>query len=149
MVLAAAAALQILAAQTPERQVAEAVKRVFDAMAAKDVAVLEAAFVPDAVLAAVRDDGRVVTTPASRWAASIVKAEGALLERMWSPKVLIDGDLAALWAPYDFHRAGKFSHCGTDQVTLVRQDGRWKIASLAYTVKRTGCEPSPLGEPAK
>ncbi|MBE0659554.1 MAG: nuclear transport factor 2 family protein, partial [Bryobacteraceae bacterium] len=140
---------QTAAAQTPEKQVVEAVQKVFDAMTAKDAAVLEAAFVPDAVLVAVREDGRAATTPASKWAASIVKAEGALLERMWSPKVFIDGNLAALWAPYDFYRAGKFSHCGTDQVTLVRQDGLWKIALLAYTIKRTGCAASPLGEPKR
>jgi hypothetical protein len=143
--LSAAAAAQTAAAQTPEKQVVEAVQKVFDAMAAKDAVALEAAFMPGGVLAAVREDGRLVITPAGGWQTSIVKAEGALLERMWSPKVFIDGNLATLWAPYDFHRAGKFSHCGVDQVTLVRQQGQWKIVSLAYTMKRTGCEASPLG----
>lgn len=145
--MAAAAAAQTAGPASQEKAVVEAVQKVFDAMLAKDAAALEAAFVQGAVLAAVRDDGRVAVTPAGGWQAGIVKAEGALLERMWSPKVFIDGNLATLWAPYDFHRGGKFSHCGTDQVTLVRQDGQWRIVSLAYTMKRSGCEPSPLGEP--
>ena len=71
----------------------------------------------------------------------------AILERMWSPRVLVDGRMATLWAPYDFHRAGKFSHCGTETVMLIEQQGAWKVATLAYTVKREGCEPSPLGPP--
>lgn len=145
--LAATCAAQSAGSASAERQVVEAVQRVFDAMAAKDAAALDGAFLPGAVLVSVRDDGRAATTPASGWQASIVKAPDALLERMWSPQVLIDGNLATLWAPYDFHRGGKFSHCGTDQVTLVRQEGQWKIASLAYSVKRTGCEASPLGPP--
>lgn len=149
MVMAAAAAAQTPGPAAAEKQVVEAVQKVFDAMAAKDVAALQAAFLPGAVLAAVREDGRAATTPASDWQAGIAKAPDGLLERMWSPKVLIEGNLASLWAPYDFHRAGKFSHCGIDQVTLVRQEGQWKILSLAYTVKRTGCEPSPLGAPEK
>jgi ketosteroid isomerase-like protein len=147
VVMAAAAAAQTPGPAAAGKQVAEAVQKVFDAMAAKDVPALANAFLPGAVLVAVRDDGRAATTPADAWQAGIVKAEGVLLERMWSPKVMIDGDMAMLWAPYDFHRAGKFSHCGVDQVTLVRQQGQWKIASLAYTVKRAGCEPSPLGAP--
>lgn len=147
MVMAALAAAQTPGQAAAEKQVVEAVQEIFDAMAAKDAAALDAAFLPGAVLVSVRDDGRAATTPAGAWQAGIAKAEGALLERMWSPKVLIDGDMAMLWAPYDFHRAGRFSHCGVDQVTLIRQQGQWKIASLAYTVKRTGCQPSPLGAP--
>lgn len=131
----------------PEADAVAAVHRIFGAMAAKDAAALRDAFLPDARLVAVLPDGRVTTTAASEWSARIGSAPDALLERMWSPKVFIDGSLATLWAPYDFHRGGKFSHCGTDQVTLVRQDGAWKVASLAYTVKREGCEPSPLGPP--
>ncbi|MBE0658260.1 MAG: hypothetical protein IH602_11260, partial [Bryobacteraceae bacterium] len=57
--LSAAAAAQTAAAQTPEKQVVEAVQKVFDAMAAKDAVALEAAFMPGGVLAAVREDGRV------------------------------------------------------------------------------------------
>ena len=29
---------------------------------------------------------------------------------MWDPEVQVDGDIAALWAPYDFHIGGRFSH---------------------------------------
>lgn len=127
--------------------VVSAVQKVFDAMTARDAAALNAAFLPDARLVSVGPDGRVTTTAAADWAARIGGMTDSILERMWSPRVLVDGRMATLWAPYDFHRAGKFSHCGIDTVTLIEQQGAWKVAMLAYTVKREGCEPSPLGPP--
>ena len=76
---------------------------------------------------------------------SIVNAPAEPRERMWDPEVRIDGDLATLWAPYDFHLGDRFSHCGVDALQLVRTDAGWRIASIAYTVHREDCDhvPSP------
>ncbi|WP_294329334.1 nuclear transport factor 2 family protein [uncultured Sphingomonas sp.] len=60
-------------------------------------------------------------------------------ERISSPAVEIDGDLAMVWAPYVFRLNGKVHHCGTDHFSLVRENGAWKIASLAWTSRTTGC----------
>lgn len=60
-------------------------------------------------------------------------------ERISSPAVEIDGDLAMLWAPYVFRLNGKVHHCGTNHFSLVRENGAWKIASLAWTSRTTGC----------
>jgi hypothetical protein len=68
---------------------------------------------------------------------------------MWNPKVLIHGGLAVVWADYDFHLNGKFSHCGVDSVTLVTVSGAWKISGIAYTMETSECTPSPLGPPKK
>ena len=73
----------------------------------------------------------------------------ALLERMWNPAVRVHGGLADLWAPYDFHQGGRFSHCGVDSFSLVRGPNGWLVASITYTVEQTGCAPSPLGPPKK
>jgi len=147
MALLAAMASPLTRAADPAQAVVAAVQRVFDAMAAKDTAVLSEAFLPDARLMSVGPDGRVNTTAVADWTARIGSMPEAILERIWSPKVLVDDRMATLWAPYDFHRAGKFSHCGTDTATLIEQQGVWKVAALAYTVKREGCGPSPLGKP--
>lgn len=64
---------------------------------------------------------------------------------MWAPQVSIAGRLASLWAPYDFHRDGKRTHCGINQVNLVKTPEGWRIATLIYTVQTTGCPDSPLG----
>ncbi len=76
---------------------------------------------------------------------SLATSKVRLTERMWTPTVVLHGTIAEVHAPYDFHIDGKFSHCGTDLFTVVRATGEWRIASIIYTVQRTGCAPSPLG----
>jgi len=68
-----------------------------------------------------------------------------LLERVWGTKVLVHENIAMVWAPYDFHRNREFIHCGVNVFTLIKTTQGWKIASIAYTVKKNGCEESPLG----
>lgn len=60
-------------------------------------------------------------------------------ERISSPAVEIDGDVAMVWAPYVFRLNGKVHHCGTDHFSLVREAGAWKIASLTWNQRTTGC----------
>ncbi|HSG09463.1 MAG TPA: nuclear transport factor 2 family protein [Longimicrobiales bacterium] len=67
------------------------------------------------------------------------------LERMWDPQVRVHGDIATIWASYDFHQDGAFSHCGVDAFDLIRTPDGWKITGGVYTVERDGCPPSPLG----
>lgn len=136
----------LLAAQTAEeREVTAAVQRLFDAMAAHDGAAIRTAFVNDARLVAVRPDGKLNVSAAETFAAHIGEAREAYLERIWEPKVLIRGAIAQLWAPYDFHRDKKFSHCGIDSVSLVKVEGAWKIAGISYTTETANCPASPLG----
>ena len=68
------------------------------------------------------------------------------LERLWEPVVLIDGDIAMVWARYDFWLGEVFSHGGTDVVVLLRTDAGWKIASFAWSVE-TEATDTPLGPP--
>ena len=70
--------------------------------------------------------------------------DSGYLERMWNPKVNIRGSIANVWADYDFHLNGKFTHCGIDSFSLVKSGGTWKIAGIVYTVETAGCAPSPL-----
>jgi hypothetical protein len=59
-----------------------------------------------------------------------------------------DGDLATVWAPYDFHRNVQFSHCGTDAFDLLRTADGWRLTGGAYTVETESCPECPLGPPA-
>jgi len=70
-----------------------------------------------------------------------------LLERMWDPTARIQGRVARVWTPYDFHLNGEFSHCGIDVFTMLRGVEGWQVASITYNVVREGCTPSPLGSP--
>ena len=71
------------------------------------------------------------------------------VERLWDPEVRIHDGVANVWAPYDFHIDGKFSHCGVDSFDLIRTDTGWKISGGVYTVQPEGCAPSPLGPLAR
>lgn len=123
--------------------VVAAVQSLFDAMRARDTAAIKTAFAPNAQLVSIRSTPgapprvNVLSVPA--FAASIGRATDALVERMWDPRVEVAGDIASLWAPYDFRRGSTFSHCGHDAAHLVRTAEGWKIAAITYTVTTAGC----------
>jgi Domain of unknown function (DUF4440) len=121
-------------------------ERLFAAMEARDTAAIRATFQPQARIVAVgREGGRTVVQDrgVGEFLAGLAAAPETLRERMWNPEVRIDGDLATLWAPYEFHRGERFSHCGYDAFHFVRVDGAWRVAALSYTRQRDGCPTPP------
>jgi hypothetical protein len=58
-------------------------------------------------------------------------------ERIYDPLVRIDNDLAVVWARFDFLVDGKINHCGTDLFNVVRTNGKWLVASVADTGRKT------------
>lgn len=46
---------------------------------------------------------------------------------------IASGELAFVRAEFEIVRESRMSSFGIDSFTLVREDGRWKIASIAYT----------------
>ncbi len=69
------------------------------------------------------------------------------LERIWEPTVEVTGRIGMVWAPYDFHSDGVFSHCGVDVLAFLKMAEGWKVTSVTYNVVREGCPDSPLGAP--
>jgi uncharacterized protein YecT (DUF1311 family) len=122
--------------------VLQAAEALFQAMQNKDTAALDTLLHPRAQIVAVSERGVGVRT-AAEWIPTVAQSAEALRERMWDPQVEVGGDLATLWAPYDFHRGERFSHCGTDAFQFVRERGGWKLISVAFTVRTTGCETAP------
>jgi len=61
------------------------------------------------------------------------KNPNAHRERYWDAKIITDGAIASVWAPYDFYLNGLFSHCGVDLFYLVKNKDTWKIAHFGYT----------------
>jgi hypothetical protein len=56
-------------------------------------------------------------------------------------KVLIDGNLAQVWTPYEFWLNGNFSHCGANSFTLVNTDSGWKILTIIDSRRYDTCNP--------
>ncbi|QKG52088.1 nuclear transport factor 2 family protein [Hymenobacter sp. BRD67] len=60
-------------------------------------------------------------------------------ERVQFERVLIDANLASVWAPYEFYLGSKFSHCGYDSFQLVKLADGWKIAHIIDTRRKEKC----------
>jgi len=143
LALLLAAAMPALAQEAPpstDDDPLVVVQALFDAMAAHDSAAARALIAPGAQLLVVRPDGSVHVGEDAGFIESLGKDTASWQERMWDARVEVDGPMAQVWAPYDFHHGGKLSHCGTNAVTLARGAGGWRIIAIAYTMRREGCE---------
>ena len=140
-----------IAQDTADRSlVLAAVQTFMDVIGNRDVEAAKRVMLPDGRLVSSRDeDGKPTFRMQSHqeFFDSLPKGQGKNLERMWDPDVRIHGAIAIVSTPYDFHRDGKFTHCGTDVFNLVKTPDGWKIAGAMWTIQRTGCPPSPLGPP--
>jgi hypothetical protein len=73
---------------------------------------------------------------------------GKITERGFRPEVRVNGPVAMVWYPYDLYIEGKWSHCGVDVFTLIRAEGQWRIASMAWSAEQPpACEKHPDGPP--
>jgi hypothetical protein len=72
------------------------------------------------------------------------------VERGFNPQAMVNGGVAMVWYPYDFYLNGAWSHCGVDIFTFVKTDGKWRIASMAWSAEQPPvCEKHPAGPPAR
>jgi hypothetical protein len=145
VLLATAGPLQ---AQTPRDSVLSVLEEFFTALGKRDTVTMLGLQHDGAMMYAIWDGGDSAVTQHVASEVNIrdlAAMPAPMVERIWGPVVQIHGPLATVWAPYDFHLGGKFQHCGIDAATLVRTGAGWKIAVLAFTMKPTGCTPSPLG----
>jgi hypothetical protein len=131
----------VFAQTSDEKDAVAAVQKIFDAMAARDATMLRSTILPDARLFSVRADGAPAGSAMEDFVTRIASSKEDLLERFTNPPaVSIRGRMAVVWGEYEFLRAGKFTHCGIDSVTLFKTPEGWKIAALTYTVEPTGCK---------
>ena len=138
----------IAGAQSARDSVVSTVDQFFRAMAARDTAAIARLVTVDGTVFALRAQGDTlaysIRTNAA-WIRQLGASRDTLVERMWTPTVMVHGPLAVLWTPYDIYRNGLFLHCGVDAFTLIRTNAGWRIGTVAFTMEPTGCAPSPLG----
>ncbi|SRX54948.1 hypothetical protein [Aequorivita sp. CIP111184] len=73
-----------------------------------------------------------------KYAATTGKAQ-VWEEKLTDYIVNSDGNLAHVWASYEFYKDGKFSHCGANSYTLVYTDESWKILNIIDSVRIGSC----------
>jgi hypothetical protein len=134
-------------AQTDSAAVVTTAQRLLDAINTADTTMARAVLAPGAQFVSSRAGTAPRRQADTTFLRSLTTTRSKYLERMWSPAVRVKGAIADVWAPYDFHVDGKFSHCGIDTFTLLKGPTGWLIASVVYTVESSGCAPSPLGPP--
>ena len=134
----------------PEAEVVEVAQNLLSALSSADTSTLSGLLAPEAMIYSVREGTSGPSLRAvsrSAFLESLGGEDQNLLERMWNPSVQVQGGVAMVWTPYDFHLNGEFSHCGVDVFTLLKGVEGWQVASITYNVVREGCPPSPLGSP--
>ena len=123
-----------------DKDVIAAIDALFGTFAAGDAA---------GMLKLVDPDGRVTASGLSaagsvqRWSwtqfAARITPASAFEERIGKPLVLIDDDVAAVWAPFVVRVRGKVQNCGIDHFDLVRRDGVWIVTNLTFSSRTEGC----------
>src|SRR6201991_714528 len=124
------------AATKEEAAVLAPVQAMFDGMAKYDQPAMLATVQPEGSVALLRD-GKMLRMTLGDFIGKIKASPKRIEERIHDPLVRIDGDIAMVWAPYDFLVDGQVKHCGTDIVNLVRVDGRWLVAGIADNSRDT------------
>jgi hypothetical protein len=122
------------------------VQKLFDAMAARDALAAKELFLPDAGLFSMSANGKANKLPLLDFLDAIGSGKAVWKERIWDVNVLVHGAIAVVWAPYDFHNNGAFSHCGYDSFSLLKTAAGWKISYISDTRETEGCV-NPLGPP--
>lgn len=126
-----------------EAAVIAPIDRLFRAMLNRDSASILAEVRPEGVLTTFADaaDGTQTITQQSwaQFAARFATGSQRMDERLFSPAIEIDGNMAMVWSPYTFHIDGKLSHCGIDHFSLLREGGKWRIQNLSWTRRTTDC----------
>jgi hypothetical protein len=88
-----------------------------------------------------RPDGTPVVNSRSwaDFAAALKPGAERFEERMPSPAIEVDGDIAMAWGDYVFLIDGKVAHCGVNHFDLVRENGAWKVLNVTWSRRTTGC----------
>jgi hypothetical protein len=127
----------------PEREVIDAVRRLFDAMRAGDSAAARLLFEPGTQLQSVASRQGVLAVSADSLG-MFMRAIGTphaqvYDERIANERVLIDGLYAVAWVDYTFYLGDQKSHCGVDVFQMVRRPAGWRIFGLTDTRRRENC----------
>lgn len=141
LLLALAGAIR---AQSEEALVRAVAGEMLRALAAHDGATLYQLILPEASIVAVMPDGSVRSLSADEFIKRSAASRERIRERIWDEQVSVRGDVASLVAPYDFFREDRRSHCGVNAFTLAKTSAGWRIGSLFFTIRESGCPASPL-----
>ena len=130
--------------QSDSAKVMTVINKLFDGMRLENEHIILSVFDSSAVLMSVGSSlGKTIVH--SDDYRSFAKAVGTPHPQVWdeqisNPVIHISGDLASVWAEYNFYLGDKLNHCGIDSFQLVKRDKGWKKLVIIDTRKKAGCE---------
>lgn len=97
---------------------------------------------PDGALAIARitkdNPGQVRRMPASEFQKPTPNHD-PFVEMYWNPSVQVRGPFAQVWSPYVLRNNGAVVHCGINAFQLVKDGGKWMIASALSSMEPDAC----------
>jgi hypothetical protein len=124
---------------------------VLAALTTGDSAVLARLTLDSAVVGGIGLHAGVERWSLRSWGLYITRAgPSSFTERGFDATARVQDRVAQVWMPYDLYLGDQWSHCGVDAFTLMKRDGRWRVAALIYTIEQPpDCRKHPAGPPAR
>ena len=128
------------AQNTSEKEVLKPIESLFKAMKFADSLGVKNAFSSSVIMQTFGKNNEIRTEKVEGFAKQVGAAKvGDLDERFTISKILIDGNMASVWVPYQFYYKGNFSHCGVNSFQLAKINNEWKIQYIIDTRRKDNC----------
>ena len=128
------------AQNTSEKEIIKPIENLFNAMKSADSLGVKNAFSSSAILQTFNKNNEIRTEKVEGFAKQVGSSKvGDLDERFTISKVLVDGNMASVWVPYQFYYKGNFSHCGVNSFQLAKLNNEWKIQYIIDTRRKENC----------
>jgi hypothetical protein len=119
-------------------EVLVAVQKLFDGMRARDTVALAQVLDSSARLVTTFGangvpDMDVTAVPVFIHIVATAEPGQLLDERIGTPVIELEDNLASVWVTFKFYIGERFSHCGVDAMQLARTINGWQIIALADT----------------
>ena len=123
-----------------EKEFVKPIENLFNAMKSADSIGAKNAFSSSAIMQTFNKNNEIRTEKVEGFAKQVGSSKvGDLDERITISKILIDGNMASVWVPYQFYYKGNFSHCGVNSFQLAKINNEWKIQYIIDTRRKENC----------
>ena len=128
------------AQNTSEKEIIKPIENLFNAMKFVDSLGVKNAFSNSAIMQTFGKNQEIRTDKVEYFAKQVGASQaGDLDERFSISKILVDGNMASVWVPYQFYYKGNFSHCGVNSFQLAKINNDWKIQYIIDTRRKDNC----------
>lgn len=128
------------AQNTSEKEIIKPIENLFNAMKSADSLGVKNAFSNSAIMQTFSKNQEIRTDKVEDFAKQVGASKASDLdERFTISKILVDGNMASVWVPYQFYYKGNFSHCGVNSFQLAKINNEWKIQYIIDTRSKDNC----------